>query len=75
MMRCVIWYHLYNFKKVKQIHGGVLLLVKLQAKACNLTKIDTPSWAFLCFLDCTNETKSSKTSRIIQYSTIQFHTE
>ena len=72
MMLCVIWYHLYNLKNVKQTDGGVLLLVKLQAKACNHTKIDTPPWVFLCFLDCTNETKSSKTSRII---TIQFHTE
>ena len=72
MMRCVIWYHLYNLKNVKQTHGGVLLLVKLQAKTCNLTKIDTPPWVFLCFLDCTDETKSSKTSSII---TIQFHTE
>ena len=25
-----IWYHLYNLKNVKNIHGGVLLLVKLQ---------------------------------------------
>ena len=26
-----IWYHLYNLKNVKNTHGGVLLLVKLQA--------------------------------------------
>ena len=31
-MLCAIWYHLYNFKKMKNTHGGVLLLVKLQAK-------------------------------------------
>ena len=30
-MRCAIWYHSYNLKNVKNIHGGVLLLVKLQA--------------------------------------------
>ena len=30
-----IWYYLKN---VKNTHGGVLLLVKLQAKACNVTK-------------------------------------
>ena len=24
-----IWYHLYNLKNMKNIHGGVLLLVKL----------------------------------------------
>ena len=28
---CAIWYHLYNFKKLKNTHGGVLLLAKLQA--------------------------------------------
>ena len=27
----VIWYHLYNLKNMKNINGGVLLLVKLQA--------------------------------------------
>ena len=31
VMRSAIWYHLYNFKKVKNTHGGVLILVKLQA--------------------------------------------
>ena len=33
---CVIWYHLYNLKNVKNTHGGVLLLVKLQAKGLYL---------------------------------------
>ena len=28
-----MWYHLYNSKNVKNSHGVVLLLVKLQAKA------------------------------------------
>ena len=23
VMRCAIWYHLYNFKNVKNTHGGV----------------------------------------------------
>ena len=32
-MRCAIWYRLYNFKNLKNTHGGVLLLLKLQAKA------------------------------------------
>ena len=31
VMRCTIWYHLYNLKNVKNTHGGVLILVKLQA--------------------------------------------
>ena len=30
-MRCMIWYHLYNLKNVKNTHRGVLLLVKFQA--------------------------------------------
>ena len=29
---------------------GVLLLVKLKAKACNFTKINTPPWVFFMFL-------------------------
>ena len=33
VMHCAIWYHLYNFKNVKNTHGGVLILVKLQAEA------------------------------------------
>ena len=32
-MRCAIPYHLYNLKNVKNNHGGVLILVKLQAEA------------------------------------------
>ena len=31
VMRCAIWYHLYNLKNVKNIHGGILILIKLQA--------------------------------------------
>ena len=31
VMLCAIWPHLYNLKNVKNTHGGVLLLVKLQA--------------------------------------------
>ena len=34
VMRCAILYHLYNLKNVKNTHGGVLMLVKLQALAC-----------------------------------------
>ena len=39
VMRCAIWYHLYNLKNVSSTHGGVLILVKLQAEACNFTRI------------------------------------
>ena len=31
-MRYAIWCHLYNFKNIKNTHGELLLLVKLQAK-------------------------------------------
>ena len=49
MIRCMIWYHLHNLKSVKNTHGGVLLLVKLQAEACNFTKSKTPPWVFFTF--------------------------
>ena len=35
-----------QFKNVKNIHGGVLLSVKLQAEACNFTKSNTTPWVF-----------------------------
>ena len=41
VMRCAIWYYLYNFKNVKNTHGGVLILVQLQAELkakCKLRK-------------------------------------
>ena len=47
MVQCAIWYHLYNLKNVKNIHGGVLILVKLQAET--FTKINTPPWMFFTF--------------------------
>ena len=46
---CVIWYHLYNLKNLRNTHGGVLLLVKLQTEACNFNKSNTPLWVFLTF--------------------------
>ena len=48
-MRCTIWYHLYNLKNVKNTHGRVLILVKLQAEACNFTKTNILPWVFLMF--------------------------
>ena len=57
-MQCSIWHHLYNLKNVKNAYGGVLLLVKLLAEACNFTKSNTPPRRFPCFLNCTNGTKS-----------------
>ena len=73
-MRCVarFWYHLHSLKNVKNTHGRVLILVKLQAKACNFTKINTPPWKFFIVqmevLNCTNGTKSRNASRIFNFS-------
>ena len=49
VMRCAIWYHLYNFKNLKNIHGEVLLFVKLQARAGNFTEGNNPPWVFFMF--------------------------
>ena len=43
-MLCAIWYHLYNLKNVKNTHGGMLLLVKLQAEAFNVTFFKLYKW-------------------------------
>ena len=53
VMRFAIWYHLYNFKKVKNTHGGVTL------------KVTFFHGCFSGFLNCTNGTKSRKTSHIL----------
>ena len=47
VMVCAIWCHFYISKNMKNTHGGVLLLIKLQAKV---------------FLNCKNSTKSRKVS-------------
>ena len=51
VLRCAIWYHLYNLKDVKNTHRGVLHLVKLQAalKACTIIKSSTPPWVLFTF--------------------------
>ena len=38
VMRWVIWSHLYNLKNVKNTHGEVLLLIKLQEDPIRLQK-------------------------------------
>ena len=64
-MCCAIWYHLYNLKNVKNTHGGVLLLVvKLQALACNFTtKSNTPPWVFFTCFKLHNGAKSRNASQ------------
>ena len=58
VMRCTIWSHLYNFKSMKNTHRGVLLLVKL-LKVTLLHGTSSRFW------NCTDGTKSSKASQII----------
>ena len=43
-MFCAIWYHLYNLKNVKNTHGGVLLLVKLQTFYQHTGKVGLGTW-------------------------------
>ena len=45
-VRCAIWYNLYNLKNVKNPYGGVLLLVKLQAKRATLLKVHSSMGVF-----------------------------
>ena len=74
---CAIWHHLYNLENVKKIHGGVLLLVKLQAfslLSCNSTKSNTPPWVFFSrFLNCTNDTTSRNTSHMFFQHSLWFY--
>ena len=41
-----------QLKKCKNTHRGVLLLVKLQALACNFTKSNTLPWMFFKLYKC-----------------------
>ena len=38
-----------KFKKPENAYTGVLLLVKLRARACNFTKSNTPPWVYFMF--------------------------
>ena len=63
-MLYVIWHHLYNLINVKNTLRGVLLVVSLQAKACNFTKSNLLRECFSRFLNCTNSTKLLKASHM-----------
>ena len=60
VMRCAIWYHLYNSKSVKHTHGGKLLLV-------TLLKVTLLYGCSSHFLNCTNGTKSRNVSHVITF--------
>ena len=57
VMRCAIWYHVYNLKNVKNTHGGLLLLA-------TLLKVTLLHGCFSHFLNCTNVTKSHNASHM-----------
>ena len=42
-------YHLYNLNNVEKTHGGVLHLLKLQAKVSIFIKGNTPPWVLFTF--------------------------
>ena len=59
VMRCAIWYRVYNLKNVKNTLEAVLILVKLQSETLTLLHA-----CFLRFLNCTNGTKSRNASHL-----------
>ena len=63
-MLCTIWYHLHNLKNVKNTHGGMSLLVKLQAY---FTKNNSPLWVFFTLL------KLYKWFQIAQHITLKIN--
>ena len=70
VMRRAICYPFYNLKNGKNTHGGMLLLVKSEAEACNFTKSNTLPWVFSRFLNFTNVTKLRKASHEVKWSYI-----
>ena len=56
------WDHLFNFKNMKNTHGVVLLLVKLEPKSLTLIKVTLLHGCFSRFLNCTYDTKSCNAS-------------
>ena len=65
VMRCAIWYHLYSLKNMKNIHGGVFLLAKLQAEPATLLKVTLIQGCFSCFSNCANGTKSRNAPKFL----------
>ena len=57
---------------MKNTHGGVLILVKLQAKACKFAKLTLLYGCFTGFLNCTNGTKSRNVPHMTHRLTANF---
>ena len=70
VMLCAIWYHFYNLRNVKNIHGRVLLLVKLQAEPTTLLKVTFLHGCFSHFSNCIKGTKLNRSSHIVRTLTI-----
>ena len=45
MMVCAIWYHLYNFKKLRKTHGGVLQEMSIDINI-EISEVDHYMWIF-----------------------------
>ena len=56
VVRCAIWYHLYNLKNLKNTHRRVLILV-CSLQPATLVKLTLLHGCFSRFSDCTNGTK------------------
>ena len=54
VMRCAIWYRLYDFKKHE----------KQSQRSVTLLKVTLLHGCFSCFLNCTNVTKSGNASHV-----------
>ena len=62
-MLCAIWYHLHNWKNVKNTNVGATLLVKLRVESCILIKVPLLHGCFSRFFwNCTNRAISRKAS-------------
>ena len=60
---------MYNLKTLKNTHGRVLLLVKLQSEACDF---GTPSWVFLTILKLPKWYQIAQSITYCFYSSLPF---
>ena len=71
-MCCAIRYHLCNLKNVKNTHGGVSLLVKLQVEAYNVTTESNTAPRFLNYINCIKSDNVSHVASLLNISTKNF---
>ena len=63
LMLFAICYHLYNFKNVKNIHGGMLVL----------TKSNTPPWIFLALLKLYKRYQIAQSVSYFHHANLNIH--